>query len=77
MKITTNQLQDKSLKEFVRSNFEAVNYKIVDNNCYGIYDSTKVIKLLERKIDKYKESGHLKRYVPKWEEYVCILKGMK
>jgi len=76
MKFTTNQLPIKPLKDFVRTNFEPVNYKLVEDNCYGVYESDKVIKLLETKIEKYQD-GHLRKYVPKWEEYIEILKVLR
>lgn len=78
MKFSTKDLPEdsKALINFMRSKVSCDSHTPHKGALIGIYTTGKVIKLIQKRIEKYKNanSPHSK-YIPRWECQIIILKG--
>ena len=76
MKFTSRDVQCPSLKNFIRTRITSDKTVIIDDYLFNVYDSTKIIEVLEHKIKKNKVGTKYTRFVPIWENHIKVLKQM-
>ena len=70
-------MNNKKLRNFIRTQVTSNKAKIIDDYLFNIYDTRVVIKILKNKIDKHSKGTNSTRYIPSWEDHIKFLESLK
>jgi len=78
MEFTTLDIPDqKFLKHFIRSHVNAKRHTVINGNFHAVYNTKKVIRVLELKIEKHSKGTNSTKYIPNWQSCIELLQGLK
>ena len=67
----------KSLLHFLRTKCEPEAHRLINGCSMSVYDTTKITKIIQAKIKKFKHDARYNKWLPLWKNHLEILKGLK